>query len=162
MPQPCMVCHHPQRAAIDRALVAGTPNPELSALHRVSEDSLLRHKHRHLPLRLIKAQAAREEAEADRLLEGVRGLRGKALQLLLKAEQAGDLRTALLGIREARGCMELLAKLAGKLDERPTINVLVLPEFVAVQTAIVEALGPYPEAREAVVGRLAVLEGGRA
>jgi len=44
------------------------------------------------------------------------------------------LRTALSGIREARGNVELLAKLRGELDERPVVNILVAPQWIALRT----------------------------
>jgi hypothetical protein len=162
VPLPCSICKRGDRLAIDKALVAGTPIPELTARYRASPDALLRHKHRHLPLRLVKAQEAREVTEADQLLGDVRALRGKAVTLLLAAEAAGDLKTALAGIREARGCMELLAKLHGVLDERPhvQVNVLLSPQWLAVRSALLEALRPYEQAALAVSARLRALEAG--
>jgi len=38
-------------------------------------------------------------------------LRARTYQMLLAAEKDGDLKTALAAVREARGCMDLLAKL---------------------------------------------------
>lgn len=160
MPRVCSVCTHPQRAAIDTALVAGDALRGLSALYRVSEDALARHRDSHLPTRLVKAQAAQEVAQADDLLKEVRALRAKSYSLLLAAEKAGDLRTALAGVREARACLELLAKLMGELDERPQVNVLLAPEWITVRSAMVAALGPYPDARVAVAARLVALEAG--
>ena len=162
MPIACSICTHPQRLAVDKALVAGTPIPELTARYRLSPDQLLTHKHRHIPLRLAKAQEAREVSDADQLLTEVKALRNKAFKLLLLAEDAGDLRTALAGIREARGCMELLAKLQGVLDERPqvTVNVLTTSEWLTVRGALLAALRPYTEARAAASMALLALEGG--
>ncbi len=157
MPRTCTICTHPERPAIDAALVAGTANRRIAAQHAVSEQAVRRHQAEHVPAKLAKAQEAREVAQADDLLRDVRVLRGKAVALLLKAEQAGDLRTALAGVREARGCVELLAKLAGELDERPVVNVLVAPEWLGVRAALLEALTPYPEARAAVSDRLLTL-----
>jgi hypothetical protein len=56
--------------------------------------------------------------------------------------------------------IELLAKLIGELDERPQVNILVSPEWIAVRAALLEALTPHPEARAAVAGCLLQLEGG--
>jgi hypothetical protein len=59
-------------------------------------------------------------------------------------------------IREARGNVELLAKLLGELDERPVVNVVLIdPE---VRDAIVRALAPYGEARLAVANALEPFE----
>ena len=62
------------------------------------------------------------------MLRQVRALQSKTLSILLQAEGAGDLRTALAAIREARGNVELLAKLSGELDERPVVNLDLSPE----------------------------------
>jgi len=55
--------------------------------------------------------------------------------------------------------IELLAKLIGKLDERPQVNILVNPQWIAARTAMMEVLAPYPQARVAVAQRLDQLEG---
>jgi hypothetical protein len=159
MPRTCRVCEHPNREEIDRALVAGDANTKLSSVFAVSEQALRRHKGSHLPAKLVMAEAAAEVAEADGLLDQVRDLQRRVLDILDKAEEAGELRTALSAIREARGNLELLAKLLGELDERPVTNVLVSAEWVTLRTAMMEALGPYPRARVAVAACLSELEG---
>ena len=78
----------------------------------------------------------------------------RALSILDTAEGAGDLRTALGGIREARGCLELLGRLEGDL-EPPTVNVMVTQQVIEVQTLILQALAPFPAARMAVADVLA-------
>jgi hypothetical protein len=155
------VCAHPDREAIDEALVGGVAFPAIVAEYRVSKDSLSRHKANHLPAKLVMAQAAEEVAQADTLLRQVRDLQRRALDILDKAEGAGELRTALGAIREARGNLELLAKLLGELDERPRINVLVSPEWLELRAVIVTALEPYSEARESVVRAIAEVKNGR-
>jgi hypothetical protein len=55
--------------------------------------------------------------------------------------------------------IELLARLIGELDERPRVNIFVSPEWVAIGTAVLEPLAPYPEVRAAVAERLLQLEG---
>ncbi len=159
MPRSCTICGHPNREAIDKALVGGASNRSVASLYDVSEAAVRRHKANHLPAKLVMAQAAEEVAQADTLLEQVRDLQRRALDILDKAEEAGELRTALGAIREARGNLELLAKLLGELDERPVTNILVSAEWVSVRTAMMEALDTYPQARVAVAGRLSELEG---
>ena len=154
MPRKCAICTHPDKEAIDEALVGGVAFPAVVAKYRVSKDSLSRHKANHLPAKLVMAQAAEEVAQADNLLEQVRDLQGRALAILGKAETAGDLRTALGAIREARGNLELLAKLLGELDDRPQVNILVSPEWLELRTVIVAALEPHPQARGAVLRAL--------
>jgi hypothetical protein len=158
MPRPCTVCQHPERPAIDRALVGGEPYRGVARQWQVSDDAVARHRVAHLPERLAQAQDAVAVAQATDLLREVRALRAKAYALLTRAEQQGDLRTALQGVREARACLELLAELEGELDRRATVNLLIAPEWLAVRGVLLEALGPYPAARAAVASRLLALE----
>jgi len=158
MARACTVCAHPERAAIDRALVGGEPNRRVAARHAVSEQAIRRHRSDHLPAALADA-AATEKADAGTdLLREVKALRGKAYSLLLKAEAAGDYRTALAGVREARACLELLGEVEGELDRRQTVNILVAPEWLAARAALMLALRPYPDAAVAVAASLAAIE----
>jgi hypothetical protein len=154
VPRTCSVCSSERRSEIERALVAGEPFRHIAARFDTSTGSLQRHKAEHLPAKLVMAKEAEEVAEADDLLYQVRDLQSRAYGILDKAESAGDLRTALGAIREARGNLELLAKLLGELDERPQVNVLVSAEWQEVRAVIIQALEPHPEARGAVVRAL--------
>ena len=154
MPRKCTICTHAKRAEIDQALVARGPFRAIARQHGVSKDALLRHHDDHLPTALVKAQDAAEAAQADALLAQVVELRDRALGILNTAEEAADLRAAIGAIREARGCVELLAKVAGTLQDAPTINVFLSPEWKTVQVAILQALVPHPDARQAVVAAL--------
>jgi hypothetical protein len=163
MPRTCTVCTHPDRKAIDSALVAGESARSIVARYgtigrTIGRMAVQRHAVEHLPATMTKAKEAKEEAHADNLLGQVKELQGKATQLLLAAEKQGDFRTALAGIREARGCVELLAKLLGELDESPTINVTISPQWLSIRAVIVEALADHPAARLRVAEALAALE----
>jgi hypothetical protein len=159
VPRRCAVCSHADKKAIDEALVGGVAFPALVAKYRVSKDSLSRHRANHLPAKLVMAEKAAEVAEADTLLDQVKNLQGRAYAILDKAEEAGELRTALSAIREARGNLELLAKLLGELDERPVVNLNVSPEWLELRAVIVTALEPHSEALGAVVGALEAADG---
>jgi len=161
MPRNCTVCTHPNKADIDEALVAGVSSAEIAGRYRtIGERAIRRHRTNHVPETLAKAHEAEEVAQADTLLEQVRDLQERALDILDKAEEAGELRTALGAIREARGNLELLAKLLGELDERPTVNVLLSPEWLELRAVIVTALEPYAQARESVLRALDGAENG--
>src|SRR5262249_22285176 len=132
MPRTCTVCAHPERAAIDAALMAGEPYRHIAIRFATSVGALQRHQADHVPAPLAHAQAAQTVAEADELLAQLQALRSKAIGLLSKAEQAGDYRTAIAGVREARACVETLLEVEGELDHRPTVNMLLAPEWVTV------------------------------
>ena len=155
MPRACTVCASPERAAIDRALVSGEPVRAIASRYgTVGRMALQRHKEDHLPETLARARAAQEVALADDLRAAVLQLRDRAYGILGKAEASGDLRTALAGVREARGCLELLAEMEGELDRRPQVNVLVMQEWQALRSRLFAALEPYPEARLAIAEAL--------
>jgi len=148
MPRKCTICEHEKVEEINKALIGGVSLSEIVSIYSgITKASLFRHKKNHLPAELVKAQEAREVTNADNLLAQVTELRDKALSILAKAEQTGDLRTALQGIREAKGCLELLAKLQGELQERSTVNILLNPQWVTLRTVILRTLESYPEAR---------------
>jgi transposase-like protein len=154
MPRRCTVCDHPEKHGIDEVLVTGAPYRSVAKRFGLSESAVYRHKTDHLPAHLLKAREVEEAARADDLLEQVRHLQGRALDILERAEKAGDLRTALAAISQARGNLELLGKLAGELDERPVVNLNVSPEWLELRAVIVTALEPHPDARGAVLRAL--------
>lgn len=160
MPRTCTICGHPERDAIDAALVAGQAFRRVAAQYSVTEQAIRRHRKARLPAALTKAQEAEEAARADDLLAQLRDLTAEAHRIKDRAERTGDYRTALAGIRELVRIVELLAKLKGELDERPQVNLLVAPEWLAVRAALMTALAPHPEARTAVAERLVALEVG--
>lgn len=162
MPRTCTVCAHLQRSEIDRALTESTPNRRIAAQYGVSEQSVRRHRADHLPGHVARAKEAERVADADDLLGHLRALRLRTMNLLDRAEAAGDYRTALQGIREARSCVALLLEVEGELDRRNVVNILVAPEWVSIRAVIVTALADHPEARLAVAGALASLDTGTA
>lgn len=163
MPRTCSVCTDARRALVDQALVSGVAVDEISRRYPpLSATSIRRHRVEHIPAAIAKAEAVKEVARGDDLLEQVRQLRGKAISLLLKAEAAGDYRTALAGIREARACLELLLEVEGELNRATNVNVLIAsPDWIATRGALLAALRPHPEARAAVVAELLKLERGQ-
>lgn len=149
MPRTCTICTHPERPEIDRALLDGEAYRTIAKRYGAGPSAVLRHRE-HLPNQLVKASEAQEVAHADTLLEQVRTLQGRALSILDRADEAGDLRTALSAIREARGNLELLAKLLGELQQEGTVNVTVSPEWLTLRAVVIQALQPYPDAARAV------------
>lgn len=162
MPRTCTICEHPEREAIDRALVGETSNLSVSSLFGVSESAVRRHKGNHLPARLVLAEKAAEVAEADNLLDHVGDLQARTMAILEAAEASREHRTALSAIREARGNLELLAKLLGELDDRPVVNLTMSPEWLELRTVIVGALDAHPDARGAVLRAIEGAGNGRA
>jgi len=146
LPRKCSVCEHIQVKDIDELLVNGIGLRKIAERFSLSTTSTYRHK-AHINRTLLKANEVREVAQADNLLKQVRDLQTRALNVLLKTEESEDWRAATGAIREARGCLELLCRLAGELKEVQTVNIIVSPQWIEVRAVILETLAPYPEAR---------------
>lgn len=132
MPKKCSICEHVQKTEINTALLEGESYRIIAAHYGCSTASLQRHKG-HMHVKMTRAQEAIEVAAADNLLSQVKELQKKAYDILTMAEQAGDLRTALQGVREARGCLELLAKLEGQLAQEGSVNIIFAPKWLELR-----------------------------
>jgi hypothetical protein len=77
---------------------------------------------------LVKAQEVQEIAQADSLVDELRGLATKARTLTVQAEESGDIRTALMGLREIGRILELRARMAGEIaGAQVSINIAAFP-----------------------------------
>ncbi len=161
MPRVCTVCTHENRAEIDTALVAGTPLRDIAIQNEVGKDALMRHKAEHLPASLVQAAGAEEVKNALNVLDQLRAINETTRAILTDARKAKDGELALKAIDRIQRQIELQAKLLGDIDDRPQINVLLMPEWITVRAVLIAALGPFPEARAAVASRLLELETGR-
>ena len=149
MGRTCTVCTHPDHEDIDRALVDSEPFRHIAERTGTSTTALQRHKNEHLPINMVQAMEESESAHGDSLLEQLKGLQFKALGILTKAEQAGDLRTALMAVREVRATLELVGKVTGELVNRHqvsgTMGHLIMPgkslEELEDRARRLEALG---------------------
>ena len=158
MPRTCTICGHQQRVEIDKGLLCKEPLRQLAAQWKVSVAALQRHKADHITRVLARAAEKDELIQGEALLDQLRDLQRRSLAILDEAEATGKLGTALHAIREARSTLELLAKLLGELDDRPQVNLVVAPQWIAVRTALMQALSEHPEARATVAEALAQLE----
>ena len=150
MTRRCTVCDHPDRSLIDTTLVERQPFRNIAERFRLSPTTLHRHAQNHLPATLARARDAQEVARGDDLLAQVEGLRDRAMGVLTRAEAAEDLRAAVSAIKEARGCVELLAKMCGELRDGQTVNIIMTPEWGRTRGVILAALADHPDARQSV------------
>lgn len=150
MAMKCTICTHPERDAIEKAILAGQSNRSIAAQYKISQTAVQRHKDNHLPEHLAKATAAEQVTKADDLISDLQYLRDKAIMFLDKAEQSDDMRAAAPLISAAVKVIETLAEVRGELNRQAVINVTLSPVWVETRTVILTALQPYPEARQAV------------
>jgi hypothetical protein len=125
VPRKCSLCIDDRRQEIEQALLCGDSYRTVAQRFTVSRDAVGRHR-KHLPAALAKAQDLKEVARGDSLLAQLRDLNLQAQHLKVKAERAGDYRTALAAVRELTRLVELAARLSGELNERPETKILNL------------------------------------
>ena len=165
MPRTCTVCTHPERKAIDKALVSGEAATSVAARYftkraKLGRMAVQRHKDEHLPATLVKAAEQEDVRHALDVVQQLKAINAASLEVLRNARDASQGGLALAAVDRIQRQIELQAKLLGELDERAQVNVLVAPEWLLVRSALLEALAPYPEARGAVAARLLALEAG--
>ena len=154
MGRSCTICSHESRDAIEDAFIAGTPKRRIASHYGVSERAVRYHLREHLPALLALARDAERAARADSLLDRIEALQSRTLAILEATKETGEHRTALAAIREARGNLELIGEVTKELNRAPTLNLSLHPEYVEARTLIVQALVPYPQAKDAVVRAL--------
>lgn len=157
MPLPCRACSHPEREAIDSALVTGRSSGKVAEKYGLSDAGVSRHKVNHLSAAIAKVDVKRGRT----LLARVEALIERTESILTTAEESGRVTVALSAVREQRELLRLMGTASGELKEGPqfTVNLMASPEWVAIRAAVLEALAPHPEARAAVAQRLAALSG---
>ena len=169
-PSKCTVCSHREHAAVDLGLARGVSVTALARRYRVSTDSLYRHAKAHLPPQLRATLIAGpdlaidldklRETESQSLLANLIALRQRLLAGLDLAEEYADAHMLTRVSAQLHTNLELTAKLVGDLGTGSTTinNVLVLPAYVAMRIALVQALAPFADARQAVAAVLHTLE----
>ncbi len=155
MPRRCSVCQHPERHVVDVSLVQRDSYRTIADSFGLSESALKRHVKDHLPELLVKSSAAVEASDADALVAELRRVADNLERLSEKAEKDEDYRTAIAGNVALLKRAELLGKVRQLINEAPTLELHMHPEWVQLQALIVNAVRPYPEAREAVAKALA-------
>jgi len=153
MSQVCSICRHDQQAEMDQSLVSGISLRNIAEQFGTSPTALHRHK-RHLPQHLTVAKEAAQVADADVLLDSVKQLLEDAQRITAQAKQAKQLDTALRGIREMRGLLELMGRLSGELTQRTNIAIGVNAASRTFTVGEIDALLFDPEENERRINEL--------
>jgi hypothetical protein len=159
----CRCCAHPDRAALDEALVTGVPLREIERRWQVSKDSASRHKQHVSPALAAVIEERRSMAGPVSAMSRLEDLYSRASRILDAAEAEGKASLSLQAMDRLQKLVETLARITGELDERPTVqvlNVAASAEWLTMRQAMLEALGPYPDAAHAVSARLLMIEAG--
>jgi len=173
----CSICRHEHRALIESTRLAGASLDSVAAKYSVSRDSIHRHMKSHVsddlraellaavPLEQLAAEAAREGLTVLQYLSLTRATLVRQMQL---ASSVNDHHATATVARALNETNRLIAGITGELSTiaaRNSINItnnLVLhehPEFVRLRAGLLRALGPFPEARDAVVTVLLEMDG---
>ena len=150
MGRQCTVCGHKDVEEINKLLLCSDSYRAIARQFGLSKDALARHKESHMPELLLKSQEVKETLQADNLLDQIVYYESEARRFKGLAESQGDLELALKAVDRALKCLDLFAKARGIISDQPQVNILVLPEWIALRTAIIQSLRPYPDALEAV------------
>jgi hypothetical protein len=152
MPRRCSICSHTAHQEIDGQLVGGQPYRQIARRFTVTISALARHRESHLSPSLVALRAQVDEAESEQLVPLLRKLLNRTLAFLHSAERSKNAGQGLSAIREARACIELQARLTGKLDERPqiTVNIMATEEWRQLREHLAVILRPFPEAWTAI------------
>jgi hypothetical protein len=103
---------------------------------------------------MVKAQEQADVRHAIDVVAQLKAINGASLAILKEArdDKNGDL--ALKAVDRIQRQLELQSKLLGELNEGTTVNLVVSLEWLEVRALILEAVSPYPEARQAVLKAL--------
>ena len=153
---------HPQSEEIIRRLASGEEYSKIVEDYPdIRYQDLDYYAQNKLPAILSKSndlKALADEIEradvhkGDTYLQLVIGLQKKALDALEQQNAKEDPKSWAMVSREARGYVELMGKALDRISAAPQqqINILVLPEWLELRSAIIRSLRPYPDALEAV------------
>jgi hypothetical protein len=138
----CATCEHPEREAIERALIAGTPLRELSRRYGMHRNSLSAHAHNHLGPAIQTAKKEREQAGPRSVL-----VRLEKLAQTVEAALYGADTLPVPLVRELRATLEVVGRITGELRDQPQLNLVLTQspaweQFAGFLLAVLEEHAP--------------------
>ena len=126
----CTVCNHPQRQAIDLALLNRTATlAQLSRQHHLSQSALHRHKQH-----LLQKMAHSQNRFQNILREGCLVILNSFLELIIRISQTagaeGNNRQVLQAVRQGTAIIKFMHKLDLNLDPDTVYRLLDSPQWV--------------------------------
>lgn len=150
----CSICSSKYLAAIEAALASGESKSAVGRRHGVSRHAIKRHVEHSIEGVIVQASRPELEGKLHDLDGRLVALEAVLQRTLDDALATGKATVVTAVSSEIRKTLESLAKLRGQLDERPVVNLAVVPEFRAMTSRLLDALLPYPEARFAAAKAL--------
>lgn len=133
------MCASPSRLAAEQALVEGASLRQIGKRFALSAAALCRHNRGHLPPALARAKDATDAARVHTILDDLHELEERARILGAAARRAGDLRAALLGVREQTRLLELKCRVA-EAELRVQTSADATPVFHVTEQLLERAL----------------------
>jgi hypothetical protein len=149
----CRACRHPDRQAIDLAIVAGQSKREIAAKYGLSPSSVQRHRETCVPKDLVEAERNKRFARGEYVLAASCALDRDARAIYLAALNSGKSNVALSAVSERRRILALQSGFRA-LDKPAELASKKINEAQLLKKAIVNALEPFPDARVAVADAL--------
>ena len=134
MSRGCKICKDEKVRAINNAIIDGETLQVIANKFGFHPSTISRHK-AHVADKISKAAVICDAQEGASVLQKISDLMQKAHDLLDTAEQSGDVKTAIQAVREARGCLELMARVSGELAPEK-IQIMIAPVVQQVVVAI--------------------------
>ena len=122
MARVCTVCKHPERPAIDSAIVGGGAFEGIEKQFHVSRFALARHK-THVVELVALSSKVEKIAKADNLVDDILELTRHAREILEESRKVKDQRTALSAIGTLKSLLEFRAQVSGALKPHQTNNL---------------------------------------
>lgn len=158
MPRVCTICFHPERSAIEAAIVTGESYRHIASQFNVGYKSIERHiSDKHIAQEVKQAQEFKEEARGLDVVKQLKSINETSLAILKESRAANENDMALKAIDRIAKQLELQAKLLGDIDT-PQVNVYLSPEWQSIRKTLLQALMPYPDAKIAVAMALSQME----
>jgi hypothetical protein len=123
MPQTCTICTHPDRTAIDTALVGHASLAKLSQEYGVDYNALYRHSKNHVPKQLLKVYEKRELTENFNLMAKIDFLVTETEDIYAEARKGGKSMLALKSLDSLRAHYQLLINISAQLHQQKVLEL---------------------------------------
>jgi len=173
----CRVCRHDDRWRIELLRAGGASFEALARKFDLDKDAIWRHWRGHVtdeakatylcgPADMEKL-AEKAASEGDSVLDYFRMCRSTLVAQMAAMNDAGDARGAAYVASQLTKTLEAMARITGELGTmaQATLNVTnnfavfhEHPEFARLEASLMRALGPFPDARNAVASALSDLD----
>lgn len=155
MGRACTICCHPDREAIESALVNLVSNRRIATRFSVNEASLRRHKANCIKETVQALQEEREVQLAWNVVSEMGWIHDQAHLIYTDARDEKDHASSLRTLSELRKQIELRNEIESRSDE--SLKSAFLQQWATIREIIFAALAPFPDAKLAVARALLAL-----